>query len=102
VERIDFGGEQGEKGFVVVEIGAVDPATGRRAVATAFPPGAARRFLTVRVSTNGANPNETVLAKLQAHADDIRDAVVRVIIKTTPEQEAALRDDEIRKALSEA
>ena len=63
---------------------------------------AARRFLTLRVSTNGANPNETVLHKIQAHEEAIRGAVVRLIIKTTPEQEAGLRDDEIRKALGEA
>jgi exonuclease SbcD len=102
LERIDFGEEHEEKGFMVVDIGDPDPATGRRAVRTAFHPVAARRFLTVRVSTNGANPNETVLAKLHGQADAIRDAIVRVVIKTTPEQEAALRDDEIRKALSEA
>src|SRR5207245_6324633 len=45
---------------------------------------------------------ETIVRKLTAHADEIRDAIVRVVIKTTPQHEALLRDDEIRKALSEA
>jgi exonuclease SbcD len=102
LERIDFGEESEDKGFVVVDIGDPDPQTGRRVVRPTFHKVAARRFLTVRVTTNGANPNETVLQKLRAHADDINGAVVRLIIKTTPEQEASLRDDEIRKALGEA
>ena len=102
LERIDFGEEDEEKGFMVVDIGDPDPATGRRPVAPRFHPVAARRFLTLRVSTNGANPTDTVLDKLRAHEADIAGSIVRVIIKTTPEQEAALRDDEIRKALEGA
>ena len=87
---------------MVVDIG--DPAApgSRRPVTPRFHPVTARRFLTLRVSTNGKDPNETVLAKLRAHESDIAGAIVRVIIKTTPEQEAALRDDEIRKALDGA
>ncbi len=102
MERIDFGEEDEEKGFMVVDIGDPDPATGRRPVTPRFHPVAARRFLTLKVSTNGANPTDTVLDKLRAHEADIAGSIVRVIIKTTPEQEAALRDDEIRKALEGA
>jgi exonuclease SbcD len=102
LERIDFGEEDEEKGFMVVDIGDPDPATGRRRVTPRFHPVGARRFLTLRVSTNGANPTDTVLDKLRAHEADIAGSIVRVIIKTTPEQEAALRDDEIRKALEGA
>lgn len=102
LERIDFGEEDEEKGFMVVDIGDPDPATGRRPVTPRFHPVAARRFLTLKVSTNGANPTDTVLDKLRAHEADIAGSIVRVIIKTTPEQEAALRDDEIRKALEGA
>lgn len=102
LERIDFGEEDEEKGFMVVDIGDRDPATGRRPVTPRFHPVAARRFLTLKVSTNGANPTDTVLDKLRAHEADIAGSIVRVIIKTTPEQEAALRDDEIRKALEGA
>jgi hypothetical protein len=87
---------------MVVDIGDPDPATGRRRVTPRFHPVGARRFLTLRVSTNGANPTDTVLDKLRAHEADIAGSIVRVIIKTTPEQEAALRDDEIRKALEGA
>jgi exonuclease SbcD len=102
LERIDFGEEDEEKGFMVVDIGDPDPATGRRRVTPRFHPVGARRFLTLRVSTNEANPTDTVLDKLRAHEADIAGSIVRVIIKTTPEQEAALRDDEIRKALEGA
>lgn len=102
LERIDFGEEGEEKGFMVVDIGDPDPATGRRVVTPRFHPVAARRFLTLRVTTNGQDPNETVLTKLRAHEADIAGAIVRVIIKTTAEQEAALHDDEIRKTLEGA
>ena len=102
LERIDFGEEHEAKGFVVVDIGERDGATGRRVVTPTFHPVAARRFLTLRVTADGDQPNETVLAYLAAHADSIRGSIVRLIIKTTPEQEARLRDDEIRRALGEA
>ncbi len=102
LERIDFGEEEEAKGFMVVDIGDPDPATGRRPVTPRFHPVQARRFLTLRVTTTAKDPNETVLAKLRAHEAEIAGAIVRVIIKTTPEQEAALRDDEIRKALEGA
>jgi exonuclease SbcD len=101
LERIDFGEERDPKGFVTVTLDETCP-RGERAMAHEFHEAGARRFLTVEVHTNGGNPNETVLRKLAARADDIRGSIVRVVIKTTAEQESLLRDDEIRKALSEA
>ncbi|MGI8586096.1 MAG: metallophosphoesterase family protein [Chloroflexia bacterium] len=101
LERIDFGEERDEKGFVTVELDETRP-RGSREVQHKFHPSGARRFVTVEVHTNGSSPNEAVLRSLAAHADKIRDAVVRVVIKTTAEQEGLLRDDEIRRALGEA
>ncbi len=101
LERIDFGEERDPKGFVTVTLDETRP-RGERAGEHEFHEAGARRFLTVEVHTNGGNPNETVLRKLAARAGDIRGSIVRVVIKTTAEQESLLRDDEIRKALSEA
>ena len=101
LERIDFGEERDPKGFVSVTLDETAP-RGARVVAHQFHEGAARRFLTVEVHTNGGNPNDTVVRKLTAHADAIRGAIVRVVIKTTAEQEGLLRDDEIRKTLTDA
>ncbi len=101
LERIDFGEERDPKGFVTVTLDEQAP-RGARQVEHEFHEGGARRFLTLEVHTNGGDPNATVIRKLETHADDIRGAIVRVIIKTTAQQEGLLRDDEIRKALTEA
>jgi len=101
LERIDFGEERDPKGFVTVTLDETRP-RGERMAQHEFHDSGARRFLTVEIHTNGGNPNEAVIRKLVARAADIRDAVVRVVIKTTADQEGLLRDDEIRKALSEA
>ena len=102
LERIDFGEEKEQKGFIVVDIADRDPLTGRRAVQAVFHPVQARRFLTVHIDAGGPDAQERVLHELAERADEIRDAIVRVVIKTTPEHEARLRDDEIRKALAPA
>jgi exonuclease SbcD len=101
LERIDFGEERDEKSFVTVTLDPARP-PGERAVEHAFHDSGARRFLTVEVEAAGADPTTAVLARLAERQDAIRDAIVRVVIKTGPEQEALLRDDEIRKALSGA
>ncbi|MDQ2809968.1 MAG: exonuclease SbcCD subunit D [Chloroflexota bacterium] len=101
LERIDFGEERDAKGFVTVTLDETQP-RGRRMVSHDFHDAGARRFVTVEVHTNGGNPNDAVLQRLAARADDIRDAIVRVVIKTNAEGESLLRDDEIRKALGEA
>ena len=101
LERIDFGEERDAKGFVTVLLDETQP-RGKRIVSHDFHEAGARRFVTVEVHTEGGNPNDAVLQSLAARSDDIRDAIVRVVIKTTAEGESLLRDDEIRKALGEA
>jgi len=101
LERIDFGEERDAKGFVTVLLDETQP-RGKRIVSHDFHEAGARRFVTVEVHTEGGNPNDAVLQRLAARSDDIRDAIVRVVIKTTAEGESLLRDDEIRKALGEA
>jgi len=101
LERIDFGEERDAKGFVTVLLDETQP-RGKRIVSHDFHEAGARRFVTVEVHTEGGNPNDAVLQLLAARSDDIRDAIVRVVIKTTAEGESLLRDDEIRKALGEA
>ena len=101
LERVDFGEEKEPKGFVTVEIGAREPGSDNN-VKHEFHEVPARRFVTLRIAAEGDDPNATVLQKLAEKAVEIEDAVVRVVITTTPEKETALRDDEIRKALAGA
>ncbi len=101
LERIDFGEERDPKGFVTVLLDETQP-RGRRGAQHTVHEAGARRFVTVEVHTNGGNPNDAVLQRLAARADDIRGANVRWVIKTTAEGESLLRDDDIRKALGDA
>ncbi len=98
IERIDFGEEHEPKGFVVAEIGD-GPTT------WAFVPGhkrQARPFVTVRADVrDAADPTAAVVAALQGRGD-LSETVVRVVVKLRQEQEAALVEREIVRALEGA
>jgi len=92
IERVDFGEESEEKGFVLVEI-AEGKAEHR------FLPVSARRFLTIRCQVAGeGDATEQVLAAIRQH--DLAGAVVRVLVAM--EQEAPLDLRAVRAALAEA
>ena len=99
LERIDFGEQNDKKGFVSVEIHEPGP-DGVREVRHEFHEVPARRFLTIKVSADVDFPTEEVLRRIEEHEDEIRDAVVRLMIETTPERLRDLRQDEIRRALN--
>jgi exonuclease SbcD len=93
IERIDFGEEKEDKGFVVAEV--------EKGQATyEFVKLAARPFVTVKVEAKGDDPTAEVLAAIDEH--DITEAVVRVIIHTTPDKEPLIRENEIRRRLADA
>lgn len=93
MERVDFGEEQEDKGFVVVELekGRAD---------FEFIPLPVRAFLTIDVDAKGADPTAQVLEAIAAH--EIENKVVRLIIRTTADKEPLLKDADIRKALRDA
>jgi exonuclease SbcD len=96
LERIDFGEETQAKGFCWVEL-----ARGAGATTWEFVRLQVRPFVTVRVDVRGDDdPTQTVLDAIARY--EIADAVVRLIVQTTPEAEARLRDKEIEKALAPA
>ncbi|HST05559.1 MAG TPA: exonuclease SbcCD subunit D [Chloroflexia bacterium] len=99
LERIDFGEQNDKKGFVSVEIGTPD-SSGVRPVHHEFHEVPARRFLTIKVDAASDFPTETVLQRIEENEDSIRDAVVRLVIETTPEHLRDLRQDEIRRVLN--
>jgi exonuclease SbcD len=103
LERVDFGEENDEKGFYVVDI-EPDPATGKRQVSFEFHPVNARRFLTIGVTLKPeeTNPTAAVLAAIAEQETGIRDAVVRLNINLPSSLEGQLRNNEIRDALKEA
>lgn len=94
LERMDFGEEGQPKGFCWVELE-------RGAAEWTFVPVQARRFVTVRADVRRSDdPTQDILQAIARH--DIAEAVVRLIVQTTPETEARLNDKAVEKALSAA
>jgi exonuclease SbcD len=93
IERIDFGEEREDKGFVVAEV--------ERGRATwQFVKTDARRFVTIEVDVQSDDPTAEILEAIANR--DIEDAVVRIIIHTIAEKEPLINEDEIRRALAGA
>jgi exonuclease SbcD len=99
LQTIDFGDEDQEKGFYVVELDET-ASVRKRLKSYEFHPVAARRFLTIKVDANTDNPTETVLHAIAKN--DVKESIVRLQIKVSAEKEALLQENELRKALKEA
>ena len=101
LERIDFGEENDEKGFCVVDLDPGQP-VGLRLRDFEFRTVAARTFLTisVQIDSSDTDPTGTVVNAIQRHHFD--GAIVRVEITVPGELEGHLRDAEIRNALDGA
>jgi exonuclease SbcD len=99
LQTIDFGDEDQEKGFYVVELDE-NAARGKRLKSYEFHPVEARRFLTIKVDADTDNPTETVLQAIAKK--DVKDAIVRLQIKLSAAKESLLQENEIRKSLGEA
>ncbi|MBI2288538.1 MAG: exonuclease SbcCD subunit D [Chloroflexi bacterium] len=103
LERVDFGEENDEKGFCLVEIGT-GQAAGKRPVSFGFHPVIGRRFCTidVNIESEDAEPTATVLRVIAGQEDKVREAIVRLQISLPAEIEGQLRDNDIKNALKEA
>jgi len=99
LERVDFGDEDNEKGFYVVDLDT-SKSVGERVISCDFHLVSARRFLTIEVDANTDDPTATVLAEIDKK--DISDAIVRLIIKVSENSEPMINDVEIRRALKDA
>ncbi len=94
LERIDFGEEKDTKGFCWVELA-------RGGASWEFVEAPARKLLTLSVDARALdNPTGEVLAEMKRH--DLKDAVLRLVIKLTPESETQLNDNVIIKELKRA
>jgi exonuclease SbcD len=93
IERIDFGEEREKKGFVVAEVE-------RGNCSWAFHPLDARPFVTIRVTADREDPTAQIIAAIERAS--IQGAVVRVLIRTTPDRDVLIREKEIGRALQDA
>jgi exonuclease SbcD len=101
LERFDFGDEDEDKGFYVVDV--EKRGTDKR-VTYEFHKVNARRFVTVTVdiAIEDADPTGTVLKAIAQQQGGIENAVVRVHIGLPAALEASVREVEINKALKAA
>ena len=94
LERIDFGEEGQPKGFCWVELA-------RGETRYKFVEVDARPFVTVRADVREAlNPLMALQQAVTAH--DLREAVVRLILRLRADQEPLVRDRDVRALLSDA
>jgi exonuclease SbcD len=94
LERIDFGEEGDEKGFVWAEVE-------RGTASWNFVSVRARPFVTLRMDVRQAgNPMKMILDTIKKH--DVADAVVRVIIEADMETNALIQTNPIEQALRDA
>jgi DNA repair protein SbcD/Mre11 len=96
IDRVDFGEQDEEKGWVYVEIQEKGKADWD------FRRVRARPFLTIEATVESENATEDVVRAIARHADQLREAVVRVRIDIPPERVGELRDEDIRAQLKGA
>jgi exonuclease SbcD len=94
LERIDFGEEREAKGFCWVDL--VKGSTIWRFVEVK-----ARPFKTIVVDARESD-DVTMAALAEIAQHDVEDAIVRVIVRLRPEQEASLRERDLRAMLKSA
>ena len=94
VDRVDFGEESEAKGFIVAQVEQGRAQYQFRELAST------RRFVTIEVQADGADPMAQVRAAIAAH--NIHDAIVRLVIHTTAEQNYLLQDTEIHDLLADS
>jgi exonuclease SbcD len=101
LERLDFGDEDDEKGFYVVNI---EHTAQKCWTQFEFRGIAGRRFLRIRVDVNPENidPTQTVLETVTNSRGEIKDNIVRLEISVPQECEGRVDENTIRQAASEA
>lgn len=101
LERLDFGDEEEEKGFYIIDIECEGSS---RNVSYEFHKIDARRFVTIEIdiSTEDTNPTETIIGAIVKRRDEIKDSIVRIQLLLPRILETSLHDTEIYKVLKEA
>ncbi|MDQ6671310.1 MAG: exonuclease SbcCD subunit D [Chloroflexota bacterium] len=96
IDRVDFGEQDENKGWVYVEI----PEKGR--AEWDFRKVAARPFLTIEAKVESDNATEDVVRAIVRQAGKLDNAVVKLRIDVPPERVVELREDDIRSQLKGA
>jgi exonuclease SbcD len=101
LERIDFGEEGDDKGFCWVELERRQP-NGRK-TSWSFRRVKARPFVTLRLDLRDSDdPTLDAVNQIKERGESLREAVVRVIYRMTPETEARFQEGIVRDVLRQA
>lgn len=95
IERINFGEEREEKGFVIASLP-------NQKLKYQFIPLSTRKFLTIRVSISQKNSDPTGKILNQINKSKIAESIIRVIIQIPQELQGLIRENPIREALAPA
>ena len=101
IDRLDFGDEDMEKGFYVVDIAA---GSKRRKTTYSFQPIRGRRFITIEmaVAPDDPAPTDSVVKLLRQKAGEVKDNIVRFELSLNQAQQCQIQDSEIREAAKDA
>ena len=101
LQRVDFGEEGDEKGFILFDLDPSRPLGERVSMdAVRFRPVKARRFVTIERRLRSDDPTSEVLQAIERV--DVRNAIVRVRLTLDADQNARLDERAIREALRPA
>ncbi len=101
IERLDFGEEKEEKGFVVVTLGKGqkdDLFSDGAYTEVEFVPLPVRKFQTIEVHLDSTDPTDAVMESIH-EAGELEGAVVRLIIEGTSQAAGLLDEGPIHRAL---
>src|SRR3989344_2603618 len=103
IERVDFGEENETKSFEIVEIlkQVQDDKITYSATHTPIPT-PARRFLTIKTTISGSDPDPTATILSEIKKQDFKDAVVKLIVDFPPNSTGDIKTTEIKKSLEDA
>lgn len=95
IERVDFGEEKEEKGFVRIDINEKTQKTDYQFIQTP-----SRKFITIKseIKEGDEEPTKKIIDEIKKH--DLKNAVVKVKIKLPESMLTCVNDREIRQALA--
>jgi exonuclease SbcD len=96
IDRVDFGEEGEDKGWIYIELPAKGEATWE------FRRVKARPFVTIEARVESEHATDDVVRAIVLQTEQLRDAVVRLRIEIAPERLRELHEDAIRAQLKEA
>jgi exonuclease SbcD len=95
IERVSFGEEREAKGYVLAEVG-------RGSCEWQFVELPARTYVTIKAEALADDPTDHVLRRIERRRAELPDAVVRVIARVSPQNQALFDEIRIRRALADA